>query len=351
MRFVDEAVIFVKAGKGGNGVASFRREKYIPFGGPDGGDGGDGGSIYLRARDGVNTLADFRFKRRFEAANGAPGAGGNKRGRSGEDLYVDVPLGTQVFAAENDEFIGDLTADGMTLIVAQGGYHGIGNTRYKSSVNRAPRQCKPGSAGEERSLRLEMKLLADVGLLGMPNAGKSTLVSQVSQAKPKIADYPFTTLYPSLGLVRVGMLQSFMMADIPGLIEGAAEGTGLGHRFLKHLSRNRLLLHLIDCAPMSDSRDPVGDFLGVSKELFNYDAVFADIPRWLVLNKIDALAPEQRQVRVAEIVAAIGWDGPVYPISARTGEGTKTLCQNIIRALEQMREKAPSPDPFATEKR
>lgn len=351
MRFVDEAVIFVKAGKGGDGAVSFRREKYVAFGGPDGGDGGDGGSIYLRARDGVNTLADFRFRRRFEAANGAPGAGRNKRGRSGEDVYVEVPLGTQVFAPESDELIGDLTVDGATVLVAQGGYHGIGNTRYKSSVNRAPRQFKPGGAGEERSLRLELKLLADVGLLGIPNAGKSTLISCVSAAKPKIADYPFTTLYPNLGVVRIGMVQSFVMADIPGLIEGAAQGAGLGHRFLKHLSRNRLLLHLIDCAPTSDSRDPAGDFRGVSEELFQYDAMFADIPRWLVLNKIDALAADERQARVAEIVSAIGWQGPVYPISARTGDGTQHLCRKIMDALERMREGEAAPGAFATEKR
>ncbi len=338
MHFVDEAVIVVKAGKGGDGIVSFRREKYVEFGGPDGGDGGDGGSVYLRAKSGVNTLADFRFRRRFEAENGEPGAKGNKRGRSGEDLYVDVPLGTEVFVEASDETIGDLTAEGATLLVAQGGYHGIGNTRYKSSVNRAPRQCKPGGVGEERSLRLEMKLLADVGLLGMPNAGKSTLISRVSAAKSKIADYPFTTLYPALGVVRIGMLQSFVMADIPGLIQGAAQGVGLGHRFLKHLSRNRLLLHLIDCSPMSDSRDPVGDFRQVSEELCEYDETLVNIPRWLVLNKIDILGSDERQAKMEEIVAAIGWKGPVYRISARSGEGTEALCREIMRTLERMRE-------------
>ncbi|SUO94862.1 Obg family GTPase CgtA [Suttonella ornithocola] len=337
MKFVDEALIFVKAGKGGNGVVSFRREKYVEFGGPDGGDGGDGGSVYLRGNDGANTLADFRFTRRFEAENGQPGEGRNKRGKSGEDLYIDVPIGTQVFVEETGELIGDITEDGQTLLVARGGFHGLGNTRYKSSVNRAPRQSKPGTEGEERELRLELKLLADVGLLGMPNAGKSTLISQVSAAKPKVADYPFTTIHPNLGVVRVGFLQSFVMADIPGLIEGAAEGAGLGHQFLKHLSRNRLLLHLLDCSPMSDSQDPVRDFEQVSAELVKYDDVFAEIPRWLVLNKMDTLSPEEQVARQEEIVQAIGWEGPVYRISAATGEGTARLCEDIMQALEQMK--------------
>ncbi len=337
MKFVDEAVIFVKAGKGGNGVVSFRREKYVEFGGPDGGDGGDGGSVYLRANDGANTLADFRFNRRFSAENGQPGEGRNKRGKSGEDLYIDVPLGTQVYVEETDELIGDLTKNGETLLVAQGGFHGLGNTRYKSSTNRAPRQSKPGSEGEERFLRLELKLLADVGLLGMPNAGKSTLISCVSAAKPKIADYPFTTIHPNLGVVRVGMLQSFVMADIPGLIEGAAEGAGLGHQFLKHLSRNRLLLHVLDCSPYSDSQNPIEDFLQVSEELRKYDDVFARIPRWLVLNKMDLLSPEEQQQREDEIVTAIAWQGPVYRISAHTGMGTEKLCGDIMQTLEQMK--------------
>ncbi|MBV7435435.1 GTPase ObgE [Cardiobacteriaceae bacterium TAE3-ERU3] len=336
MKFVDEAVIYVRAGKGGNGVVSFRREKYIEFGGPDGGDGGDGGSVYLRAINGANTLADFRFERSFQAESGQPGEGRNKRGKSGEDLYIDVPIGTQVFVDETDELLGDLTEDGETLLVAQGGFHGLGNTRYKSSTNRAPRQSKPGTMGEEYHLRLELKLLADVGLLGMPNAGKSTLISRVSAAKPKIANYPFTTLYPNLGVVRVGALQSFVMADIPGLIEGAAEGAGLGHQFLKHLSRTRLLLHLIDCSGYSDSGDPVADFNQVSAELEKYDSVFADMPRWLVLNKMDMMDAEAQKACEQEIVEAINWTGPVYAISAETGQGTEALCQDIMQALEQM---------------
>ena len=338
MKFVDEAIIYVRAGKGGNGVVSFRREKYVEFGGPDGGDGGDGGSIYLRARDGLNTLADFRFQRSFQAESGQAGEGRNKRGKSGEDMVIDVPIGTQVFVEETDELIGDLTEEGQTLLVAQGGFHGLGNTRYKSSVNRAPRQSKPGSEGEERYLRLELKLIADVGLLGMPNAGKSTLISRVSAARPKIADYPFTTLHPNLGVVRVGMLQSFVMADVPGLIEGAAEGAGLGHQFLKHLQRTRLLLHVLDCSQSSDSGDPVADFAHISAELAQYDAALAEKPRWLVLNKLDTIAEEERAAREAAIVAAIGWQGPVYGISAETGAGTAQLCHDIMQTLEQMRD-------------
>ncbi|ABQ13420.1 Obg family GTPase CgtA [Dichelobacter nodosus] len=337
MRFVDEVVINVKAGKGGNGIVSFRREKYIEFGGPDGGDGGDGGSVYLRASDGLNTLSDFRYTRHFEAENGAAGEGRNKRGRSGEDLYIDVPLGTQVFVAETDELMGDLTAVGQTLLVAKGGFHGIGNTRYKSSVNRAPRQCKAGGLGEERVIRLELKLLADVGLLGMPNAGKSTLIAQVSSAKPKIADYPFTTLHPNLGVVRVGALQSFVMADIPGLIAGAADGMGLGHQFLRHLARNRILLHLLDCSPMSDSQNPITDFEQVSAELIKYDADFAQIPRWLVLNKMDTLPPELWQQKQEEIVRALNWQGKVFSISAAAGIGTAELCTAIMQELTAMK--------------
>lgn len=340
MKFVDEARIYVRAGKGGNGIVSFRREKYIPFGGPDGGDGGDGGSVYLVAQEGINTLADFRYNRSYQAESGKAGEGRNKRGSSGADLIVPVPVGTQVFVDETDELIGDLTVDGQRLLVAQGGYHGLGNTRYKSSTNRAPRQCKPGSEGEERYLRLELKLLADVGLLGMPNAGKSTLISRVSAARPKIADYPFTTLHPNLGVVRVGMLQSFVMADIPGLIEGAAEGAGLGHQFLRHLARTRLLLHVLDCSPLSDSQNPVRDFEQVSLELAKYDAVFADKPRWLVLNKMDTLTAEDGATLEQNITTALGWQGPVYRISAETGMGTEQLCHDIMQALERMNEEA-----------
>lgn len=336
MKFVDEATIYVCAGKGGNGIVSFRREKYVPEGGPDGGDGGDGGSIYLIAKEGINTLADFRYNRSFQAENGKPGEGRNKRGASGEDLYLPVPIGTQVFVEETDEFIGDLTEDGQTLLVAQGGFHGLGNTRYKSSTNRAPYQCKPGTPGEERYLRLEMKLLADVGLLGMPNAGKSTLISQVSAARPKIADYPFTTLYPSLGVVRVGMFQSFVMADIPGLIEGASEGIGLGHQFLRHLTRTRLLLHILDCSPLSDSQNPIADFEQVEAELEKYDELFLDKPRWLVLNKMDTLSPEEQESHTAEIVEALGWTGKVFHISGQTGQGCEALCYAIMQELEAL---------------
>ncbi|MDO4435666.1 MAG: GTPase ObgE [Cardiobacteriaceae bacterium] len=333
MKFVDEATIYVRAGKGGNGVVSFRREKYVPFGGPD---GGDGGSIFLIAQDGMNTLADFRYNRSFIAQSGEAGAGRNKRGASGADLYVPVPIGTQVFVEETDELIGDLVEEGQSIRVAQGGFHGIGNTRYKSSTNRAPQQCKPGSDGEERYLRLELKLLADVGLLGMPNAGKSTLISQVSAARPKIADYPFTTLHPNLGVVRVGALQSFVMADIPGLIEGAAEGAGLGHQFLKHLSRTRLLLHMLDCSPLSDSQNPVQDFEQVSDELLKYSDVFADKPRWLVLNKMDTIADDEQQARVEEITKALNWQDKVFVISGQTGQGCAALCQEIMKYLEEV---------------
>ena len=349
MKFVDEAQIYVRAGKGGNGIVSFRREKYVPFGGPDGGDGGDGGSVYLVAQEGINTLADFRFNRSFQAANGRPGEGRNKRGSSGEDLLVPVPVGTQVFVDDTDELIGDLTADGQRLLVAQGGFHGLGNTRYKSSTNRAPRQCKPGTEGEERYLRLELKLLADVGLLGMPNAGKSTLISRVSAARPKIADYPFTTLHPNLGVVRVGMLQSFVMADIPGLIEGAAEGAGLGHRFLKHLSRTGLLLHVVDLAPFDETVNPAEEALAIINELRKYDEELYGKPRWLVLNKLDMLDEEEAQTRTAAFLEAISWDYPkpddrfqfdmetprLFQISALTHQGTQELVHQINQYLTE----------------
>ena len=336
MIFVDEASIYVQAGKGGNGIVSFRREKYIPFGGPDGGDGGDGGSVYLVASAGINTLADFRFQRSFRAENGQPGEGRNRRGLSGADLFINVPIGTQVFAEETEELLGDLVAEGQRLLVAQGGFHGLGNTRYKSSTNRAPRQCKPGTAGEERHLRLELKVLADVGLLGLPNAGKSTLISQVSQARPKIASYPFTTLHPNLGVVYVGQLQSFVMADIPGLVEGAAEGVGLGHQFLRHLARTRILLHLLDCSPLSDSQNPIADFRQVEEELGKYSAELRDKPRWLVLNKMDLLSPEEQEEKRAEIVRALSWSGPVFAISGVSGQGCTELCQRLMQALEEM---------------
>ncbi|MDQ2693877.1 MAG: Obg family GTPase CgtA [Pseudomonadota bacterium] len=334
MKFVDEVTIHVKAGDGGDGCVSFRREKYIPFGGPDGGDGGDGGSVYLLAEAGLNTLADYRYTRLFRAERGGNGKGSDRTGKSGEDLYIKVPVGTLASDAATGEVIGDLTAPGQTLRVAQGGFHGIGNARYKSSTNRAPRQSKPGTPGEERDLRLELKLLADVGLLGMPNAGKSTLIRAISAARPKVAEYPFTTLHPSLGVVRVGPLQSFVVADIPGLIEGAAEGAGLGIRFLKHLSRTRLLLHLVDAGPYSDSGDPVRDVEVILAELARYSAELAGRERWLVLNKLDLIPAGQRPERVRQILDALGWQGPVFCVCALTGEGTPELVRRVMDALQ-----------------
>ncbi len=335
MKFIDEATITVKAGDGGNGCVSFRREKYIPFGGPDGGDGGDGGSVWLLGNDGLNTLADFRFQRRFEAQRGENGHGRNRTGRSGADLEVPVPVGTQVFDADTGEMIGDVTRAGQRLLVAQGGFHGLGNARYKSSTNRAPRQSKPGTPGDQRILKLELKVLADVGLLGLPNAGKSTLLKQVSAAEPKIADYPFTTLHPQLGVVRVGQNQSFVMADIPGLIEGAAEGAGLGIRFLKHLARTRLLLHLIDVAPPDPDIDPLDAIETVVAELESYSAELAQLPRWLVLNKTDLLDEEALAELHERVATRIVPGQPVFAISAVTGAGVAALMQSVMRDIEQ----------------
>jgi GTP-binding protein len=335
MKFVDEVIIQVEAGNGGDGGVSFRREKYIPFGGPDGGDGGDGGSIYLVADAELNTLADYRFTRAFRADSGQNGMSANCTGRSGADLNIVVPVGTVAYDADTEELIGDLVKSGQRLLVAQGGFHGLGNTRYKSSTNRAPRQFKPGTPGETRNLRLELKVIADVGLLGMPNAGKSTLIRTVSAARPKVADYPFTTLHPNLGVVRVGLLKSFVMADIPGLIEGAAEGAGLGIQFLRHLSRTRLLLHLVDVSPYSDSGDPVRDVEVIFGELAKYSAELAGRERWLVLNKVDLLPEEQQAARTAEIVAALDWTGPMFEISALSGAGTEALIYAVMERLEQ----------------
>ena len=287
MKFVDEATITVIGGNGGNGCLSFRRERFIPKGGPDGGDGGDGGSVYLKTKAGINTLADFRYTRSFKAERGADGGGQNKTGKSGEDLYIDIPIGTEVYDNNTDELIGDLTQDGQILLVAQGGFHGLGNQRFKSSTNRAPRKTSNGTDGDVRELRLELKLLADVGLLGLPSVGKSSLINAVSDAKPKIADYPFTTLHPNLGVVRIGPLQSFVMADLPGLIEGAAEGHGLGIHFLKHLSRCRLLLHMIDLSDRGEDETPLEQFKTIESELLNYQESLANKDRWLVFNKID----------------------------------------------------------------
>ncbi|HJW80715.1 MAG TPA: GTPase ObgE [Acidiferrobacterales bacterium] len=340
MKFVDEAKIRVEAGNGGDGVASFRREKFIPFGGPDGGDGGRGGSITLVANSGLNTLADFRFTTTFRAAHGGRGAGRQCTGRSGEDLVVQVPLGTVVRDADTGELIGDLTRDGDKLLVAHGGKGGLGNAHFKSSVNRAPRRFIPGEPGEQRALHLELQVLADVGLLGMPNAGKSTLLRAVSEARPKVADYPFTTLHPHLGVVRVGPERSFVMADIPGLIEGAAEGAGLGIRFLKHLSRTRILLHLVDVAPPDPEADPVKSVKALAAELKKFSKELASRERWLVLNKMDLLPPDEREALIRKIVKGLRWKGPVFSVSAATGEGCRELSAKLMERLEALRQAA-----------
>ncbi len=337
MKFIDEAKITVTAGNGGNGCISFRREKYIAHGGPDGGDGGDGGSIYLQASSAMNTLVDFRYKRRFAAENGRAGMGSNCTGKSGDDLVVTVPVGTMVHDDETGELIGDLVREGQKLKVAAGGFHGLGNTRFKSSVQRTPRKCTPGTPGERRELKLELKLLADVGLLGMPNAGKSTLIRAVSAARPKVADYPFTTLQPQLGVVKVEPHRSFVIADIPGLIEGAAEGAGLGIRFLKHLSRTSLLLHLIDVMPPEGTEAPISSARKIVAELEKYSQELSVRPRWLVLNKTDLLPAGQREQICTEIIEALQWRGPVFEISALDKTGTRELMYAIMEKLEQER--------------
>ncbi len=334
MKFVDEATIRVQAGNGGHGCLSFRREKYVERGGPDGGDGGHGGSVWLVADDSLNTLADFRVARKFRAESGQPGAGRNMTGRSGSDLDVSVPCGTVIHDVDTGELICDLTEPGERRKVAEGGRGGLGNTRFKSSTNRAPRKTTNGTPGEGRHLRLELKVLADVGLLGMPNAGKSTLISAMSAAKPRIADYPFTTLHPNLGVVRVGRLQSFVMADIPGLIEGAAEGAGLGHQFLRHLQRTRLLLHVVDIAPLDPAIDPAAEALALSAELAKYSEELASKPRWLVINKIDLVDQEELAVRREMLLEGLDWQGPVFEVSAATGAGTEGLAQAIMREIE-----------------
>jgi len=334
MKFVDEATIEVRAGDGGSGCVSFRREKNIPRGGPDGGDGGDGGSIYLQADRGLNTLADFRHARVFEAQRGQDGMGRDRTGRQGADLTITVPVGTRVTDAQTLELIGDLTHDGQCLLVAQGGRRGLGNTRFKSATNRAPRQSTQGTPGEVRRLNLELQLLADVGLLGLPNAGKSTLIAAVSAARPKIADYPFTTLHPVLGVVRVAPSRSFVMADIPGLIKGAAKGAGLGVRFLKHLSRTRLLLHIVDVAPLAAHDNPAHAVRTVAAELQAFDPALAARERWLVCNKIDLLTSEQKQTVRQRLVEALAWQGPVFMISAVSREGTGDLVNHIMDYLE-----------------
>jgi GTPase len=334
MKFVDEATLKVQAGNGGRGSASFRREKSAPFGGPDGGDGGAGGSVWLRAAEGINTLADFRIVRTYRAQSGGGGSGNGCTGRGGEDLYITVPVGTSVREAETGEELGDLKQVGQELKVAQGGKGGWGNTRFKSSTNRAPRQFGPGLPGEKRVLNLELKVIADVGLLGVPNAGKSTLIRAVSAARPRVADYPFTTLYPNLGVVYCGEHRSFVMADIPGLIEGAAEGAGLGIRFLKHLQRTRVLLHLVDIAPPDPSTDPVIEARAIVKELKKFSADLLDKPRWLILNKRDLLPDEEAEKVARDIVRRLRFKGPHFLISAATGRGTRELAEAVMRFLE-----------------
>jgi GTP-binding protein len=338
MKFVDEATIRVQAGNGGHGCLSFRREKYVERGGPDGGDGGHGGSVYLVADKSLNTLADFRVARRFKAEGGEGGSGRNKTGRSGDDLEVMIPAGTVVHDVDTGEIICDLTEAGQRQKVSEGGRGGLGNTRFKSSVNRAPRKITKGTQGEMRNLKLELKVLADVGLLGMPNAGKSTLITAMSHAKPRIADYPFTTLHPNLGVVRVGRLQSFVMADIPGLIEGASDGAGLGIQFLKHLQRTGLLLHLVDIAPIDPNIEPADEVQAIAAELAKFSEELAAKTRWLVINKIDLLTPEDLAVAREMLLEQLQWDGPVFEVSAATGAGTDELGHAVMQELERIAE-------------
>lgn len=344
MKFVDEAEVRVEAGDGGNGAVGFRREKYIPMGGPDGGDGGDGGSVYLIAAENVNTLVDFRYHAVHRAQRGQNGMSRNCTGRKGDDCYVPVPLGTLVSDADTGEVIGDLTEIGQTLLVAQGGFHGLGNTRFKSSINRAPQKASKGTEGEHRRLNLELTLIADVGLLGMPNAGKSSLIRAVSAATPKVADYPFTTLHPNLGVVKVDDLRSFVIADIPGVIEGAAEGAGLGLQFLKHLLRTGLLLHLVDVEPYESMDSPVDAAKKIIHEVEIWNDELAAKPRWLVLNKIDRLSAEEVGQRCQAIVDELEWTGPVFKIAAINGDGTKELMFAIMNFLEQQRQEKSEQD-------
>lgn len=336
MKFVDEAEIVVEAGKGGNGVMSFHREKFIDRGGPDGGDGGDGGSIWVVADNSLNTLVDFRFQPRYRAESGLKGGKSNSTGASGNDLVVRVPVGTSVYEADTEELMGDLVTPGQRLLVAKGGFHGLGNARFKSSVNRSPRKTTNGTPGEVRRLQLQLKVVADVGLLGLPNAGKSSLITAVSSARPRVADYPFTTLVPNLGVVRVGDEGSFVMADIPGLIEGASEGAGLGIRFLKHLARTRVLLHLVDVAPL-DQKDPADSARIIIEELEKFSPVLAAKERWLVLNKMDLVAHDEQEAIRQHIEDSIGWEGRTFSISAAQREGTRELCDAIMDEITQHR--------------
>jgi GTP-binding protein len=338
VKFFDEALIEVLAGDGGNGAVSFRREKYVPRGGPDGGDGGRGGSIYALADRNLNTLIDYRYARIHRAKRGENGRGADQYGRGGPDVVLRVPVGTVITDAETGELVADLASDGARALIAKGGEGGLGNLHFKSSTNRAPRQSTPGQAGEQRRLKLELKVLADIGLLGMPNAGKSTLIRAISAARPRVADYPFTTLAPHLGVVRVDTSRSFVVADIPGLIEGAADGAGLGHRFLRHLQRTRLLLHVVDLAPLDGAADPVADARAIVKELKRYEEALYAKPRWLVLNKLDLFPADSREARVAEFIKAYRWKGPVFGISAIDGEG----CQKLVYALAEWLDRHPA---------
>ena len=332
MKFVDEVKITLKAGDGGNGCCSFRREKYVPLGGPNGGDAGTGGDVYIQADENMNTLIDYRYKRRFDAERGENGQPKNCTGKNGEDLILQVPVGTQVFDIDSEEMLGEVVKPQQKLLLAKGGERGLGNTRFKSSTNRAPRQTTHGTEGELRNVRMELKLLADVGLLGYPNAGKSTLIRALSSAQPKVADYPFTTLYPQLGVVRISEYQSFVMADIPGLIEGAADGAGLGIRFLRHLARTRIILHVIDVLPI-DGSDVVQQAQALVKELEKYSPAMAERERWLVLNKIDLLPEDQREAHCNEIVTALNWQGPVFVISGQVGLNKASLVQALSEKI------------------
>ncbi len=332
MKFVDSASIRVEAGKGGAGCLGFRREKYIPYGGPDGGDGGDGGHVYFRGQEGLNTLSEFRFNRLFKAKNGQSGQGQNKRGKSAEDLIVEIPLGTKIYDLETDELIGEMTQHNQKILVAKGGFHGLGNTRFKSSTNRAPRKTTLGSLGETREIGLEMSVMADIGLLGLPNVGKSSLIRQISSARPKVADYPFTTLYPSLGVVS-HYDKHIVIADIPGLIKNASEGAGLGFEFLKHLSRAKALLHILDVLPI-DNSDPVENFLTIENELAKYDKKLANKPRLLAINKMDLLSKSKHVKIMDRIVKAIEYKGKVFGISALNGLGCKNLIHGMFELIQ-----------------
>ena len=342
MKLVDEAEITVTAGNGGNGCIGFRREKFIPLGGPDGGDGGDGGNVWLQADENLNTLVDFRHQKQFKAQRGENGMGSQRYGKGGEDSTIVVPVGTVVINVDTDEVIGDLTAHGERLLVAKGGKGGLGNMHFKSSINRSPRRATPGTEGEQRTLKLELKLLADVGLLGFPNAGKSTFIRAVSAATPKVADYPFTTLYPNLGVVSVEVGRSFVIADIPGLIEGAADGAGLGSLFLRHVQRTRLLLHLVDLAPMEGGVEvaPAEQVRAIERELQKYDPAMLEKPRWLVLNKADLMFEDEARARAEEVVRELGWTQPWFLVSAIGREGTWPIMLEVQAFFDRLREEA-----------